>query len=119
MVGNSQGVGKFRLRGRPAELSLKPFSGRLKLTLFLPQQPRTPVLLTEAVKDCSLDAITGIGLQLHVPGGVKFCEGLDQAQHAGVNKVLQRNVMRKPGMDLLSDEPYLRKLLHYHLITFT
>ncbi len=56
------------------------------------QIPRGPVHITETVEDRAFDSVLGVCLKGHLLVAVVFRRGVEQAEHAAVNEIIQINV---------------------------
>ncbi len=77
---------------------------------------RGPVELAQAVQNCALDAVLGIARKNHLLFGIEFVGGVEQAENAGVNQIVQVDVHRKILVHAHGDGLYQRQMLQHHPI---
>jgi hypothetical protein len=82
------------------------------------QIARAPVHLAKAVEDGAADAEFRIRGKLHVLFGIELVERIDQAHDAGVDQVLERNMLGKVLVNPPCDVLHLRHLIKYHFLEF-
>ena len=109
---------QFRLRGDAAQAQLQIAVGLFDAAGLAPQVPRTPIHFAKAVQDGATNAKLGIGFQLNVFAGIEFLDGVDQANHARVNQVLQRDLRRQPVVNPPGHVPHLRQMLQQQSLAF-
>jgi len=88
----AQGVGHLLVAGGAAEALLDLAVGALEAPALLPHAARDPVQGAELVEDRALDPELRVGLELAVLVGVVLVDGVDQADDAGVVKVIEVDV---------------------------
>src|ERR1035438_9919163 len=107
---------KRTLRGRAAQLGLQLLRDGFQAAAFAAQVARTPVHVPQTVQNGSPNAELGIGGKAHLLVGVELVHGVDQAHDTGVQKIVERNVLRQPFVDAACDVFYLRQLFQQELV---
>ncbi len=79
--------------------------------LALAQIPRRPVELPEAVQDGSLDAVLRIAVEDHSFVRIVFAGRVKQAEHAGMNQVIEVHMHWKTFMHSHRDGLHQRKVV--------
>ncbi|SPF49421.1 hypothetical protein SBA4_4060007 [Candidatus Sulfopaludibacter sp. SbA4] len=88
-------LGDFGFRRSAAEPQGQIVGDGVHLLLAFAEVARGPVELAEAVEDGALDAMLGVAVERHVLGVVEFHHGVEQAEHAGMNQVVEIHMYRK------------------------
>src|SRR5581483_9432952 len=81
------------------------------------QATRTPIEIAQAVEDSATNPELRVRLELYVLRRVVLFHSFDQAEHAGLDEVIERDVVGQPLMNSLRDVADLRQLLHEELFT--
>ncbi len=87
---------------------VRPF----ELLVALAQIPRSPIQLAQAIEDRAFDAVLRIAGEGDIFSGVELLGRIEQAQHAGVNQIVQIDMNGQGLMNTDCDCPDERKILH-------
>lgn len=71
--------------------------------------------MAEIVEEGSVDAVLGEGLQLEIPGGIEAVHGLDQADGADGDEVVEFDLRTTP-MESAGEQLHLGKMIEDDLI---
>ena len=110
--------GDFRLGGRTSEFVAEAGRGGFDLAGLAAQIARAPVEFAEAVEDGAADAELGVGLELDLAAFVVAGERIDEAEDAGVDEILDGNVLGKAVMNVAGDVAHLRHLFQEDAVAY-
>ena len=107
---------QLRLGGRVPQLGLQLLDRLFQAARLAAQVARAPVHVAQAVEDGAPNTELGVGGEAHILAGVVLVHGIDQSHDAGMQQVVERNVLRQPLMNAAGDVFHLRQLLQQQLI---
>jgi len=99
----AQTPGKLGLGRCAVEFGGEFAIGVLNAARLAAEIARAPVHLPKAVQNGAANAKAGVRLELHILAGVEFIDCVDQAENAGVDKIVKRNVGRKAIVNATGD----------------
>jgi hypothetical protein len=99
-----------------AQLARQIAGHRFHLFLPLAQIARRPIQLAQAVQNRALDAMLGISVKHHVLAAVVLDHGVEQAQHAGVNQIVQIHVDRQTFVNANGNRLHQREVVEHDLV---
>ena len=74
---------------------------------------RSPVHVAQAVHDGAMDAVLGVGLELHIERRIEIIDGGQQADDAGGNQIVEADVVGQPVVNPPGDEAHLGEMLQH------
>ena len=95
---HSQSICQLPLRRRSAMSMLKLIYRNLNAAKFPSKIPGQPVVLAQSIKHCPANTLRGVGFELGTETLLIAVDGVEQTQHAILDKILELHARRKAGV---------------------